>query len=80
MVKWDENGLTVTEEVSITRDEAEALVDWIERDFIEFIRRNDDCDNIYFVEDILRIFRKCKDCLEKGAEDGEREEFETVHE
>lgn len=80
MLKWDENGFTITAEVSITRDEAEALADWIETDFIGFIRRDTDIDNINFVEDILRVYRKCKDYLEKGAEDGEREELETVHE
>lgn len=71
MVKWDENGLTITEEVSITRDEAKSLVDWIETDFIGFIKRDEECDNLNFVMDILRIYRKCKEYLEKGESNAE---------
>lgn len=66
MVKWDKNGITITAEVSITRDEAISLVDWIETDFIEYIRRDKLCDSLNFVENILHIYRKCKDYLEKG--------------
>lgn len=71
MVKWDENGLIVTADVSITRDEAESLVDWIEIDFIDDIRNNEDCDSLEYIENILRIYRKCKQCLEEGADNGE---------
>lgn len=69
MVKWDENGITITAEVSITRDEADSLVYWIENDFIDDIRT--DVDSLTYVENIIRIYRKCKDCLEKGVDDGE---------
>lgn len=71
MVKWDENGLTITAEVSITRDEAESLADWIETDFIDDLRNNEDGNSLEFIENILRIYRKCKDYLEKGDGNGE---------
>ena len=71
MIKWDENGITVTPEVIITRDEAKSLVDWIENDFIEDIRGHEECYSLIFVENILRIYRKCKDYLEKGESDAE---------
>lgn len=64
MVKWSEEGLTVTEDVIITRNEAESLVDWVEKDFIECIRKKR--YSLEFVENILRIYRQCKDYLEKG--------------
>lgn len=71
MVKWNEEGLTITEDVSITRNEAESLVDWIEMDFIDDIRRNKECDSLVYIENILRIYRKCKEYLEEGARNGE---------
>ena len=71
MVKWSEEGITVIEDVSITRNEAESLADWIETDFIECIRRKEYCYSLEFVDNIFRIYRKCKDYLAKGVGDGE---------
>lgn len=46
--------------MTITKDEAESLLDFIECYFIDTLKDND-VDNMKYVYNICSIWRKCKD-------------------
>ena len=46
-------------EVTLTKDEAESLFDFIEMNLIDSIRNDVDCDNIVYIENLIRVWRKC---------------------
>lgn len=54
----------MTDTVTLTRDEAESLHDFIECGFIEFIKAaGDDIDNIKWLYHISCIWKKCDDLM-----------------
>ncbi len=45
--------------IELTKGEAESLLEFIELNLIESIRADADCDNIVYVENLIKIWRKC---------------------
>lgn len=45
--------------IQLTKGEAESLCDFIEMNLIEAIRSDPDCDNIIYLENLIRVWRKC---------------------
>lgn len=54
----------MTDTVTLTRDEAESLHDFIECGFIEFIKAaGDEIDNMKWLYHIANIWKKCDDLM-----------------
>ena len=51
--------------VEITRDQAESLLDFIEREFIDTIRNDEGCDNMEYVANVCDVWRACKKVLDE---------------
>ena len=45
--------------IELTKGEAESLCDFLEMNLIDAIRNDADCDNIVYVENLIRVWRKC---------------------
>lgn len=54
-----ERTVTQMDEVRLTKGEAESLLDFLEMNLIDSIRNDPDCDNIKYIENLIRIWRKC---------------------
>ena len=51
--------------IEITKDEAESLLDFIELNFFDAIRNDEDVDNLEWVINIMSVYQKCKEgCAE----------------
>lgn len=46
-------------EITLTKGEAESLLDFLECHLIDCIRSDEECDNLVYVENLIRIWRKC---------------------
>lgn len=46
-------------EITLTKGEAESLMDFLEINLIDCIRKDEDCDNLVYVENLIRVWRKC---------------------
>lgn len=46
-------------EIKLTKGEAESLLDLLEYHLIDYIRSDPICDNLGYVENLIRIWRKC---------------------
>ena len=51
--------------IEITKDEVESLMNWMEIDFIDSIKRDPDCDSMQWLVNMCNIYTKCKNALEK---------------
>lgn len=61
-------------EVNLTKDEAEALEDYIWCSLIPFIRDSEEVDNLEWLRLICNVWAKCKDLKNKeGKQDGDYE-------
>lgn len=47
------------DEIKLTKGEAESLLDFLECHLIDCIRSDEECDNLVYVENLVRIWRKC---------------------
>lgn len=47
------------DEIKLTKGEAESLLDFLEMNLIDSIRNDPDCDNIKYIENLIRVWRKC---------------------
>ena len=45
--------------IQLTKGEAESLCDFIETNLIDVVRNDPDCDNIIYIENLIRVWRKC---------------------
>ena len=51
--------------IEITKDEAESLLDFIELNFFDAIRNDEDVDNLEWAMNIMSVCKKCKEgCAE----------------
>ena len=46
-------------EIKLTKGEAESLLDFLECHLIDCIKNDPDCDNIVYIENLIRVWRKC---------------------
>ena len=53
-------------DITITKDEAESLLDWLEIHLIDDIRDDTDCDSMEWLSNMMSIYNKCKE----GTRDG----------
>ena len=47
------------DEIKLTKGEAESLLDLLELHLIDCIRSDEYCDNLGYIENLIRIWRKC---------------------
>ena len=47
------------EEIKLTKDEAESLLDYLEINLIQNIKDNPDVDSMVWLDNIMSIWRKC---------------------
>lgn len=47
------------DEIILTEGEAESLLDFLESYLIDCIRSDEECDNLVYIENLIRIWRKC---------------------
>ena len=47
------------EEIKLTKDEAESLLDYLEINLIQNIKDNPDVDSMIWLDNIMSIWRKC---------------------
>lgn len=62
--KNDFGGITV-EEITITKQEAETLLDLFETNLLEIIREDTEIDGLEWLSNIMSIYDKCKKIQEK---------------
>lgn len=46
-------------EITLTKGEAESLLDFLEYHLIDCIKADEECDNLVYIENLIRIWRKC---------------------
>ena len=50
--------------ITITMDEAESLIDWMECNLIDDIRNDTDVDSMEWLCNMVSIYKKCKEAVE----------------
>ena len=56
----------MSNEVVLTADEVESLLDWLETDLICDIRDNDEVDSLDWLANIMSIYKKCKEAQKEA--------------
>lgn len=52
--------------VTLTKAEAESLLDWLEINLIQDVKDDPDCDSMEWLCNMVSIYKKCKEVVENG--------------